>query len=31
MITLSSVVAVITLISGVWYFRRMERAFADVV
>ena len=31
MIIVSSVVAVVLLISGTYYFRRMERTFADVV
>jgi lipopolysaccharide transport system permease protein len=28
---LSSVIALVTLVSGLWYFRRTERRFADVI
>jgi lipopolysaccharide transport system permease protein len=27
----STVVTIVLLITGVWYFRRMERTFADVI
>jgi lipopolysaccharide transport system permease protein len=30
-IAVSSIVAVITLVSGAFYFRRMEKTFADIV
>ena len=28
---LSIVITVVLLLSGIWYFRRMERTFADVI
>ena len=31
MVAASSVVAIVLLVSGAFYFRRMERTFADVV
>ena len=31
MLVLSSLISVILLVSGAYYFRRMEREFADVV
>jgi lipopolysaccharide transport system permease protein len=30
-LTLSLVAVVVLMISGVWYFRRTERTFADVI
>ena len=30
-IVISSVVAIVSLVFGIWYFRRMERTFADVI
>jgi lipopolysaccharide transport system permease protein len=31
MIVVSMLVAVVVLVSGVYYFRRMEKSFADVI
>jgi lipopolysaccharide transport system permease protein len=31
MVAVSAVIAVVVLISGMFYFRRMERSFADMV
>jgi ABC-type polysaccharide/polyol phosphate export permease len=31
MVAVSAVIAVLILVSGMFYFRRMERTFADMV
>jgi ABC-type polysaccharide/polyol phosphate export permease len=31
MIAVSSTIAIVLLVSGLFYFRRMERTFADMV